>query len=109
MFDKLDIKAQPIRAGKYKSAIEPYTRSSLSPENEEQLDALLDDQYAVFLEAVAESRTLKKESVVEAMEADVIFVATDAYRYGLIDELLFEDEVHLLDRPRGSLLARHPL
>ncbi|MFK7847856.1 MAG: signal peptide peptidase SppA [Rhodothermales bacterium] len=93
VFDKLDIKAQPIRAGKYKSAIEPYIRSNLSPENREQLDALLSDQYEIFIQTVAKSRGLSKEAVVETMENDVILLASDAYREGLIDELLFHDEV----------------
>ncbi|MEM8487943.1 MAG: signal peptide peptidase SppA [Bacteroidota bacterium] len=92
-FDKLDIKAQPIRAGKYKSAIEPYIRSNLSDENREQLGALLDDQYDVFLSAIAESRSLQEEAVLETMEADAILLATDAYRAGLIDDLMFYDEV----------------
>ena len=93
VFDKLDIKAQPIRAGKYKSAIEPFVRSNLSPENREQLDALLSDQYEVFLKTVAESRGLEEEAVRETMEADAILLATDAYRAGLIDDLFFHDEV----------------
>lgn len=93
MFDKLDIKAQPIRAGKYKSAIEPYSRSNLSPENREQLDALLQNQYEIFLQAVAEGRDLKPMALSEAMEADAILLATDAYRVGLIDGLMFKDGV----------------
>ena len=50
MLDKLDIEAQPVRAGKYKSAIEPFTRTNLSDDNREQLSALLDAQYNTFLE-----------------------------------------------------------
>src|SRR5690606_21962729 len=39
--NKLNVEAQVIRAGTYKSAVEPYTRTDFSPENEEQLTALL--------------------------------------------------------------------
>ena len=93
MLDRLEVQAQPIRAGQYKSAVEPFLRSNLSPENREQLDELLHDQYAVFLEAVSENRGLSNEDLLSAMEADVIFSATDAYRVGLIDDMLFHDEV----------------
>ena len=103
LFDKLDIQAQPIRAGKYKSAIEPYSRSSLSEENREQLDALLQDQYDVFLQSVAQSRGLTSEAVLETMEADAILLATDAYRVGLIDDLLFYDEVEALLKEKLEL------
>ncbi len=92
-FDKLDIQAQPIRAGKYKSAIEPFIRTNLSDENREQLGALLDDTYDVFLNAISKSRSLQEEAVLETMEADAIMQATDAYRAGLIDDLMFYDEV----------------
>lgn len=39
--DKLHIDPHVIRAGKYKSAVEPFIRKSLSPANEKQLTALL--------------------------------------------------------------------
>lgn len=103
LFDKLDIRAQPIRAGRYKSAIEPFSRSSMSPENREQLSELLNDQYNAFLQTVAESRKLKEEAVLETMEADAILLATDAYRTGLIDALLFHDEVESAIKTRLEL------
>ena len=103
LFDKLDIKAQPIRAGKYKSAIEPYSRSNLSEANREQLDALLSNQYDVFLQTIAESRNIKPEAVLETMEADAILQATDAYRVGLIDDLLFHDEVEAAIKEKLAL------
>ena len=93
MLDKLDIEAQPVRAGKYKSAIEPYLRTNLSEENEEQLSSLLEARYDVFIKAISESRGLQVEDVRMAMEEKVILTATDAYREGLLTDLLFQDEV----------------
>lgn len=101
MLDKLDIEAQPVRAGKYKSAIEPYLRTNLSEENEEQLSSLLEARYEVFLNAISESRGLQIEDVQMAMEEKVILTATDAYREGLLTDLLFQDEVE--DVVRGHL------
>ena len=93
MLDKLEIEAQPVRAGKYKSAIEQYTRTNLSEENEEQLSGLLDDQYEVFVNAIAESRGIQADEIRIALEEKVILTATDAYREGLLTDLLFKDEV----------------
>ena len=93
LLDKLDIEAQPVRAGQYKSAIEPYLRTNLSPENREQLSGLLEDRYDVFVKAVAEGRGLPAEDVRMAMESELILTATDAYREGLLTNLYFHDQV----------------
>ena len=101
LLDKLDIEAQPVRAGKYKSAVEPYLRTNLSEENEEQLSSLLDARYEVFINAISKGRGLEVEEVRMAMEETVILTATDAYREGLLTDLLFQDEV--ADVVRGHL------
>ena len=56
LLDKLDVQAEVVRAGSFKGAVEPYIREDLSPENREQLAALLADQNREFLGAVAASR-----------------------------------------------------
>ena len=38
-----------IRVGDYKSAVEPYIRSNLSPANRQQTEALLGDLWGEFL------------------------------------------------------------
>lgn len=103
MLDKLDIEAQPVRAGKYKSAIEPFTRTNLSDANREQLSALLDAQYNTFLETIANSRDLSRDNILAAMETEAILTATDAYRVGLIDDLLFHDQVKTLIKSKMAL------
>ena len=103
LLDKLEIEAQPVRAGKYKSAIEPYLRTNMSEENEEQLSSLLDARYEVFINAISESNGLEAEEVRMAMEEKVILTATDAYREGLLTDLLFQDEVEDVIRGRLGL------
>ena len=93
LLDNLEIEPQVIRAGKYKSAVEPFLQSSLSPENREQLMALIQAQHNVFLETVAKSRDLSIEEVTSLMDEDVLLTATDAYNAGLLDGLLYLDEV----------------
>lgn len=103
LLDKLDIQAQPVRAGKYKSAIEPFTRTNLSDANREQLSALLDAQYNIFLQTIADSRKLPRENILAVMESEAILTATDAYRVGLINDLLFHDQVENLIKDRMAL------
>ena len=103
LLDNLDIEAQPVRAGAYKSAVEPYLRTSLSPENYEQLKGLLDDRYDVFINAIASGRGLQAEDVRMAMENELILTATDAYREGLLTNLYFHDQVTDVVRELMSL------
>lgn len=93
LMEMLDVEPQVVRAGRFKSAVEPFTREDLSPENEEQLSAyvqLLDD---VFMEAVGESRGMSSDSLRRIASERAIISADDAFAEGLLDGLLFRDEV----------------
>ena len=58
--DKLGLKAEVFRPTvcKYKSAVEPYIRKNMSPENRAQMQQIADDMWAVLLGSIAESRNL---------------------------------------------------
>lgn len=100
LLDKLDVAPQIVRAGRFKSAVEPFLRDDLSPENEEQLTALLQDQNTVFLSAVSESRGIPVDSLRRLIEGRSIFTTTAALEAGLLDGLLYEDQVAGLLRQR---------
>ena len=93
LYEKLDVEPQIVRAGTFKSAVEPYIRRDLSPENEEQLTALLNSYNETFLNAVAESRGTTFEALDELVNRKAIFSAKEAHEAGLLDGLLYRDEV----------------
>ena len=93
LYEKLDVEPQIVRAGTFKSAVEPYLRRDLSPENEEQLTALLNSYNETFLNAVAKSRGTTFEALDELVNRQAIFSAKEAHEAGLLDELLYHDEV----------------
>jgi len=93
LFDKLGVEPIIIRAGDYKGAVEPYTRTSFSTENREQLQAYVDDVEALFVSTVAEARGMDADAVESMMDNDVLFSSTDALDNGLVDGLLFSDQV----------------
>lgn len=105
MLNKLDIEPQIVRAGTFKSAVEPFIRSDLSPENETQLQALLDTQNEVFLQAIADSRGWPVENVRTMIETEGILTADEARKAGLLDDLLFTDQVESLFKTRLGLDA----
>ena len=93
LLDKLDIAADLLAMGKYKSGVEPYTRDSMSAEFRESITALLDDLYAQLLNHIAESR----DGITEANVSDVIdsgpFTAEEAKQKKLVDALQYYDEL----------------
>lgn len=93
LLDNLEIEPTIIRTGEYKSAVEPFTRDDLSPENEEQIQAILNAVNDVFLGAVSQSRDISVDVLHALATQDVILTASQAYDAGLLDALLFEDQV----------------
>ncbi len=93
LLDKLEAEAEVIRAGDYKAAVEPFLRRDMSVENETQLNALLSAHNSSFMEAVADGRSLEVSDI-EAVATDgALLTAAEAREVGLLDRLVFEDEV----------------
>ncbi len=97
--DKLKIDPQFNRVGRYKSAVETYTQTRLSPEAQEAVAALLDGYFSQIVSAVAEARK-KSEAEVRALVDAAPFDAETARKSGLVDDLLYPDQFldHLKQR-----------
>ena len=93
LFDKLDIEAQIFRVGEYKSAVEPFMRDDMSEENREQIQSLLKSVMSHMTNSLVESRSIelsKLEGIIDQME---VRKAEDAVNLGLIDQLIYGDEL----------------
>ncbi len=99
--EMLEVEPQIVRAGRFKSAVEPFLREDLSPENRMQLTALLESQNDVFMNAVAESRGTTVDELNAIVEQRAVIATTEGYELGLIDGLLYEDQV--VDVIKGRL------
>lgn len=89
--DKLGVEVEIEHAGKYKDAGDMFTRTGMSPETREALNAILDDQYLRLCQALAASRKLTPEKVRALIDAGP-YVAPKAVSAGLIDELVYEKD-----------------
>ncbi len=101
LFDSLQIEPQMLRVGEFKSAAEPYTRSEMSPQFREELEAVLDGFYAYIVDTIASSRKLTADQVKAAIDTGVM-TAGDAKKIGLVDHVGYEDSIEKLiagDRP----------
>ena len=84
LLDKLGLKTQTVKAGKYKESGTP-TRKWTAYE-EEQLKSVIDDTYNMFISDVASARKLKVENHTSFADAR-IFTSKQAKEVGLIDEV----------------------
>ncbi len=91
--DKYGIGVQVVRVGSYKSAVEPFTRTNLSPENRQQLQALLGDIWRDFLVAVEKSRKIPIEKLQAIADNKGILNPEAAKNAGLIDRVAYFDQV----------------
>jgi|TARA_B110000858_G_scaffold132993_1_gene151275 protease-4 len=96
LFEKLEVKPEIFRVGSFKSAVEPFLRKDMSPENRLQYTSLLSTIYDIYLTDVAESRDIQKEDLSRYSKELKIQVPEDAHHYGLVDSLGYKDELKSL-------------
>ena len=104
-YEKLGIKPNFAHVGRYKSAVEQYTRDSLSPDARTAMDALLDDEFSLLVDSLASARRIPPDSVRRLID-DGPYTAREARSRGLIDTLLAEADLDSLGSHAGG--ARHP-
>jgi protease-4 len=92
--DRLDIEMQVIRHGKFKSAIEPFIRNDMSPENEKQYKELIQGIWDNQVQNIAKSRSLDVAKLNKIADSLAVRTAKDAKTYGFVEDLLYEDEVY---------------
>lgn len=93
LLDKLDIHAEIIRHGSFKSAVEPFMLDHMSPENREQMNTMLNSVWDAILSDISESRGIDKQ-VLSAYASDLTIDSPEmAYDSGMIDGILYEDQV----------------
>ncbi|MFN0279461.1 MAG: signal peptide peptidase SppA [Pyrinomonadaceae bacterium] len=91
--DKLGIEADVIQIGpKYKNAPDRYTRKEMSDGQREVINAILDEYFASFTNAIAESRNKSPEDVKALIDA-APYNANQAKSIGLIDDALYREQV----------------
>ncbi|MDX1619084.1 MAG: S49 family peptidase, partial [Balneolaceae bacterium] len=100
LFEKLGIEAEIARHGEYKSAVEPFMNKELSEESRYQMSQLLEDLNSVFVEAVSQKTGKDAEEINGLINDAPSLMAQYGYENGLIDSLLFPDQVVSLIKKR---------
>ena len=96
LYEKLGVRYQAVRVGKYKSAVESVTRKDMSPENREQTEAYQQGIWKHMLKDMAASRKQLTAEKIDQMVSDSIMAFADPNDYlkgGLIDGLFYPDSI----------------
>lgn len=93
LFDKLEIKPQIFRVGDFKSAVEPFFLDHMSNENRLQLNELISDIHTNMIKDIAQSRNMDVARLSEISNKMLVTNSTSAQAMGLIDSLVYFDQV----------------
>lgn len=92
LLTKLGIQADFVRIGEHKTAAEQFTRSSGTEVARSDHQDLLRQYESVFLHDVGGGRRIAKQSLADRL-ATGPFIAPEARDAGLVDALVYEDEL----------------
>ena len=99
LLEKLRVNVHVFRVGTYKSAVEPFTRSSMSEDAKVANQTLVDGLWTRYRETIASNRSLSTEHVQryadqfdEVLQAAKGETGRAALEQHLVDELLTTDE-----------------
>jgi protease-4 len=91
--EKLGVGVQVTRVGKYKSAVEPFLRDSMSPEERNQSQRLLQDLWQELITAAAAGRSQSPQALQAIADNQGLLFGPDAQAAQLVDAVVYEDEV----------------
>ena len=95
LYDKLGIKYQAAKVGKYKSYVERNTLTGMSEYDREQRTAYLNGIWNYWLKEMAEGRKVKPEDLNQLANDSIIMFADikDYVKSKLIDKVMFPEEI----------------
>lgn len=91
--EKLEIDMQVIRHGKFKSAVEPFTRENMSEANRLQTEVFINGLWNNMVKEMAASRNLQIDQIQQVANSLAVNSPESAVDLGLIDGVKYRDEV----------------
>ena len=108
LLEYLGVEPQLFGLGKYKSAGEMFTRENMSEPNRSNVDSVLTDLQKQLVDKIAARSHVTPQQVQEWMDQGP-YTARQAAEQGLVDGILYQDEVEdLLKEPPGGLRRLSP-
>lgn len=104
LLDKLDVEAQVIRHGKFKSAVEPFTLDKMSEPSKVQTLTFITGMWNHLLDGISASRKISVDDLNAMANEYKIQTPQDAVSLKMVDKLLYKDEV--LDELKNRVNAK---
>lgn len=94
LLSKIGVEMQIFKVGTYKSAVEPFIATEMSPANREQVTEFLGSIWGRVLSDVSTSRKISKDSLNAFADRMLMFYpAEKSVRCGLADTLIYKNDV----------------
>ena len=90
--EKYGININVIRHGNFKSAVEPFLRNAMSPENKEQMTTLLNDAWGDISSKIIQSRKLDATEFKTVVDSLYATIPDLSLKYKLADKLVQKSE-----------------
>ena len=87
--DKIGVDAQVFKVGDFKSAVEPFTRTSMSDSSRLQTQEYLENLYGVYLEGIASTREMTVKELRNLADSMKVQTPVQAKEYGLITDTAY--------------------
>ncbi len=105
LLDKIGIQAEIIKVGKYKSAVEPFTRTEISEANREQISAYINSLWGTMLKDIAASRHISVDSLNWLADNMNYRTTREEMAFGLYDGVWYEDQMLLFLKEKCQVAA----
>ena len=105
LLDKIGIQAEIIKVGKYKSAVEPFTRTEISEANREQISAYINSLWGTMLKDIAASRHISVDSLNWLADNMNYRTTREEMAFGLYDGIWYEDQMLLFLKEKCQVAA----
>ncbi|MCF0177988.1 MAG: signal peptide peptidase SppA, partial [Bacteroidales bacterium] len=93
LLDKVGLKMQLIRHGKYKSAAEQYIRNDISDENREQNQEMINSLWDALAQDIADSRGFTTEEFNSWIDELELYNNQKYMEHHIVDDILYMDEL----------------
>lgn len=103
--DKLGIEAQFEHVEEYKTASNIFTEEGFTPAHRQMMESLYSNLYTYYVKGLAEARGKSEEEIKKIIDTG-FYQGEKALEAGLVDKLLFEDELDKLLKEKGKKLSR---
>lgn len=94
LLDKLGVEMQILKVGTFKSAVEPYFRTSMSEADKEQTMRMLNGIWSEYRRAVSESRHISEADLDRYADEYMAILPAETYvAYRMVDTLVYREEM----------------